>query len=161
MSENFENKKALVETIKGQAQNASGIYLISPKGLTVDKDTALRSDFRKNGVTYKVYKNRLMKIAFEELGYKFDDGIFEGPTAVAFATSDCVAPARIVKDTQAENKDYTLKAALVEGKYYDEKSVQVLANIPSREVLLTQLVGMLQMPIRKLAMTVNAIAEKK
>lgn len=160
MSENFESKKALVEVITEQAKNASGIYIMDYKGITVENDTALRASFRKDGVTYKVYKNRLMKKAFENLGIKFDESVFEGPSAVAFATSDSIAPARIVADKQADLKDFSMKAAFVEGKYYDKDTVKVLSKIPAKEVLLTQLVGMLQMPIRKLAVAVKAVADK-
>ena len=160
MSENFENKKALVEVIKEQAQKASGIFLVNYKGITVAADTDLRASFRKEGVEYKVYKNRLMKRAFEDLGIKFDEEACEGSTAVAFAMEDGLAPARIVTSKQETLKDFAFKGAFIEGKLYDAQGVKVIASSPPKEVLLGQLVAMLQMPIKKLAITVNEIAKK-
>ena len=85
MSEIRTQKEAVVEEIKSKIQAAKSVVLVDYKGLTVAQDTELRTNFRKAGVEYKVYKNRLAKIAFNELGYTCFDAALEGPTAIAFA----------------------------------------------------------------------------
>ena len=90
MSEIRTQKEAVVEEIKSKIQAAKSVVLVDYKGLTVAQDTELRTNFRKAGVEYKVYKNRLAKIAFNELGYTCFDAALEGPTAIAFAMNDSI-----------------------------------------------------------------------
>ena len=160
MSVNFENKKAVVEEIKNHAKDAKCITLIDYKGLTVSEVTELRNSFRASNCVYKVYKNRLLKIAFDELGIKFDPSLLEGTTAVAFSSEDAVTPAKIAVDGANKFKVIRVKAGYAEGKYYDENSIKVLASIPSKEVLLSQLLGLLTNPMRSLAVAINEIAKK-
>ena len=161
MSANFENKKLVVEEIKNHAKDAKSIVLVDYKGLTVAQATELRKAFREAGATFKVYKNRLMKIAFEELGIKFDDNLLEGTTAVAFHSEDPIVPAKIAVDGEGKYKTFKVKAAWMDGKQLDLSATKRLASIPSREVLLAQLVGMLTMPMRGLAVAIKQIAEKQ
>lgn len=160
MSANFENKKVVVEEIKNYAKDAKTIVLVDYKGLTVAEVSELRNAFRKAGATYKVYKNRLMKIAFESLGIKFDDSLLEGTTAVAFHSEDAIAPAKIAVDGENKYKALTVKAAWYDGKQLDANETKKLASIPSKEVLVAQLVGLLTMPMRGLAVAINEIAKK-
>lgn len=160
MSANFENKKLVVEEIKAQAKDAKSIVLVDYKGLSVANATELRKAFREAGATFKVYKNRLMKIAFEELGIKFDTNLLEGTTAVAFHSEDPLVPAKIAVDGEAKYKALKVKAAWMDGKQLDVAETKKLAAIPSREVLVAQLLGMLTMPVRGLAVALKQIAEK-
>ena len=103
MSEIRKEKEAVVEEIKTKIQAAKSVVLVDYKGLTVAQDTELRCNFRKAGVEYKVYKNRLAKIAFNELGFTQFDEALEGPTAIAFSINDSVSAAKISAEA---NKKY-------------------------------------------------------
>jgi len=161
MSANFENKKLVVSEIESLAKDAKSIVLVDYRGITVSQATELREAVRSAGGTYKVYKNRLMKIAFENLGIAFPASDFEGTTAVIFHSNDEVAPAKIALDgSKKYNNTLKLKSGYVSGEYYDTAAITKLANIPSRDVLLAQLLGMLTNPMRSLAVAVSEIAKK-
>lgn len=161
MSANFENKKLVVSEIENLAKDAKSIVLVDYRGISVAQATELRETVRSAGGTYKVYKNRLMKIAFENLGINFPASDFEGTTAVIFHGSDEVAPAKIALDgSKKYNNTLKLKSGYVDGKYFDLAEITTLANIPSRDVLLAQLLGMLTNPMRSLAVAVSEIAKK-
>lgn len=154
-------KVAKVAEIKEKIEKASSFVLIDYKGLTVAEDTELRREYRQAGVTYHVYKNRLIKIALNELGYaQFDDAL-NGTTAVAMGSDDIAAPARIALAKSKQFKKMQLKCGFVDGSFLDAEGVKVLATLPSKEGLVSQLLGMLQAPIAKFARVLNAIAEKK
>ena len=161
MSALRDAKVEKVAEIKEKLQNASSFVLVDYKGLTVAEDTTLRSEYRKSGVTYHVYKNRLMKIALNELGYtQFDDAL-NGPTAIALGSDDIAAPAKIAMDKAKAFKKMTIKCGFVDGKYLDEEGCKVLATLPSREGLIPQILGLLQSPMAGLARAISAIAEKQ
>ena len=161
MSANFENKKVVVSEIEGLAKDAKSIVLVDYRGLTVAQATELRDAVRAAGGTYKVYKNRLMKIAFDKLGITFPATDFEGTTAVLFHANDEVAPAKIALDgTKKFNKHLKLKSGFVNGKYFNTEEITAFANIPSREVLLAQLLGLLTNPMRSLAVAISEVAKK-
>ncbi len=157
----LEAKKQQVEEIKQKIQSAKSLVILNYMGLTVAQDTAFRKELRENGIDYAVLKNRLVKIAFNELGYtQFDDAL-NGPTAVAFSSTDAVAPAKfIVKNIKAFNKMQT-KCGMVEGEFMDEKGLIQIADIPSKDILLAKMLGSMQAPISKLAICLNKIAEAK
>lgn len=160
MSANFENKKVIVSEITELAKNAKSIVLVDYRGLTVAQVTELREQARKAGGVYKVYKNRLMKIAFESLGITFPVTDFEGTTAVLFHSTDEVTPAKIALDGAKKYNVLKLKSGYVNGKYYNTDEITALASIPPREVLLGQLLGLLQSPLRSLAFDLSEIAKK-
>lgn len=160
MSANFENKKVVVSEIEGYAKDAKSIVLVDYRGLTVAQVNELRNNARTAGVVYKVYKNRLMKIAFDNLGITFPATDYEGTTAVLFCNSDEVAPAKIALDASTKYNVLKLKSGFVTGKYYNTEEILALAKIPSREVLLGQLVGLLTSPMRSLAVGLSEIAKK-
>ena len=161
MSANFENKKIVVSEIESLAKDAKSIVLVDYRGITVSQATEIREAVRTAGGTYKVYKNRLMKIAFAKLGIEFPASDFEGTTAVLFHNTDEVAPAKIALDgSKKYNNTLKLKSGYVSGKYYNLAEITNLANIPSREVLVAQLLGMLTNPMRSLAVAVSEIAKK-
>ena len=160
MSANFENKKVVVSEIEGYAKDAKSIVLVDYRGLTVAQVNELRNNARAAGVVYKVYKNRLMKIAFENLGITFPASDYEGTTAALFCNSDEVAPAKIALDASTKFNVLKLKSGFVTGKYYNTEEILALAKIPSREVLLGQLVGLLTSPMRSLAVGLSEVAKK-
>ncbi len=160
MSANFENKKVVVSEIEALAKDAKSIVLVDYRGLSVANATELRETVRTAGGTYKVYKNRLMKIAFEKLGIEFPASDYEGTTAVLFHSSDEVAPAKIALDGSKKYGKLKLKSGFVAGKYYNTDEITSLANIPSRDVLVAQLLGMLTNPMRSLAVAVSEVAKK-
>ncbi len=161
MSANFENKKLVVSEIEELAKNAKSIVLVDYRGLTVAQVTELRNNARNAGGIYKVYKNRLMKLAFEKLGIQFPASDFEGTTAVLFHNTDEVAPAKVALDGSKKYGVIKLKSGYVAGKYYNTEEITALANIPSREVLLGQLVGLLTSPMRSLAVGLSEVAKTK
>lgn len=155
-----ELKKPVVDEIKQYASEASAAVLVDYRGLSVAQDTVLRAKLREAGVVYKVYKNTMLHIAFEGTDFAQLDPDLEGPTAVAFGMDDATAPARIIKEFAKENPVIEFKAGVIEGTYYDTGGMNVIADIPSREVLISKLLGSLQSPITNFARVIKQIAEK-
>lgn len=155
-----ELKQPIVDEIKGYVTDAKAAVLVDYCGLTVEQDTQLRKKLREAGVVYKVYKNTLLKRAFEGTDFAQLDQHLEGPTAIAFGLEDATAPARILNEFAKEAEALQFKAGVVEGTYYDEKGIKVIATIPSREVLLSKLLGSLQSPITNFARVIKQIADK-
>lgn len=155
-----ELKKPVVDEIKEYVDKASSAVLVDYRGLTVAQDTVLRKNLREAGVIYKVYKNTMLHLAFEGTDYAQLDPNLEGPTAVAFGMDDATAPARIIKEFAKENPAIEFKAGVVEGTYYDAQGIAAIADIPSRDVLISKLLGSLQSPITNLARVLKQIAEK-
>ncbi|MEG2456858.1 MAG: 50S ribosomal protein L10, partial [Clostridia bacterium] len=122
-------KKQIVEEIKTKIQNASSLVLVEYKGLTVKQDTEFRSKLRESGVDYKVMKNRLVKIAFNELGYTQFDSALEGPTAIAFGSRDAIAPAKIVCEGIKSYNKLSAKCGLIDGAYLDEAGIKIIAAL--------------------------------
>lgn len=155
-----ELKQPIVDEIKGYITDASSAVLVDYCGLTVEQDTRLRKELREAGVVYKVYKNTLMKRAFEGTDYAQLDDLLDGPSAIAIGTDDATAPARILAKYVKEVESLEFKGAVVEGTFYDVDGVKALASIPSRDELISKLLGSLQSPITNLARVLNQIAEK-
>lgn len=156
-----ELKAPVVEEIKGYVANAKSAVLVDYRGLTVEQDTALRKQLREEGVVYKVYKNTLLKRAFEGTDFAQLDKHLDGPTAIAFGIEDATAPARILSKFVKDIEVLEFKGAVIEGEYYDVDGVKTIANIPSRDVLISKLLGSLQSPITNLARVIKQIAERQ
>jgi large subunit ribosomal protein L10 len=164
MSENFEAKKVVVEEIKSKIQASKSVVLAKYERLTVAEVTTLRGKFRNASCEYKVYKNTLVRKAFEELGVEGFDQDLNGATAFVFCpdeTSGCSLIAKAVKETPALEDKLVPKSAYVNGAYVDAAGVKKLAAIPSREVLIAKMLGCLQSPIANFAYVLKAIAEQK
>jgi len=157
---NIEVKKSIVEEIKSYVEEAQSVIVVDYRGLTVAQDTELRKNLREQGVVYKVYKNTLLKRAFEGTVYEELSEHLEGPTAVAFGISDATAPASIIDKAMKDAPALEFKAGVVEGTYYDAEGIKAVAKIPSREVLISKLLGSLQAPIANFARVIKQIAEK-
>lgn len=155
-----ELKQPIIEEIKASLDGAASAILVDYRGISVAQDTALRKSLREGGVIYKVYKNTLLKRAFEGTDYAQLDQHLEGTTAIAIGKEDATAPARLLNDFMKDCEALSFKASVVEGTYYDEKGTKVIATIPSREVLISKLLGSLQSPITNFARVIKQIAEK-
>ncbi len=155
-----ELKQPIVAEISEVIKDAASVVLVDYRGLTVEEDTALRKQLREAGVNYKVYKNTLMNFAFKGTDFEALAPYLNGPSAIAVATNDATAPARIVSEFAKKAKALEIKAGVVEGELYDAKGMQAIASIPSREVLISKLLGSLQSPIANFARVMNQLAEK-
>lgn len=156
-----ELKQPIVDEISESIKDAQGVVLVDHRGLTVEQDTKLRKQLRKAGVVYKVYKNTMMKRAFDGTQFEELNKHLEGPSALAISKEDATAPARILAKFAKEAPALELKAGMVEGNYYDVDGVKSLASIPSREELLSKLLGSIQSPIANFARVVDQIAKSK
>lgn len=144
---NIKDKEPVVREIKEKLEASKGAVLTDYRGLNVSEITELRRKLREAGVEYKVVKNTLTIIAAKELGIEEIDTYLEGPTAIAFGIEDAVAPAKIISDFAKDHKALEMKAGLLEGKVIGIDQIKALANLPSREVLLAQVVGGMQAPL--------------
>lgn len=156
-----EMKKPIVEEIAESIKDAQGVVLVDYRGLTVEQDTELRKQLREAGITYKVYKNTMMNFAFQGTEFEALAPYLEGPNAIAISKEDATAPARILSNFAKNAPALELKAGVVEGNLYDTAGIQALAKVPSREELLSKLLGSMQSPISNLARVLNQIAESK
>ena len=154
-----ELKQPIVEEIAGNIKDAQGIVLVNYSGLTVEQDTVMRKELRESGVIYKVYKNTMMRRAFEGTPCESLSAHLDGTNALAISATDATAPARILAKYAKQFPKLELVAAVVEGNYNDQDGVKALAEIPSREVLLGKLLGSIQSPITNFARVLNQIAE--
>ena len=157
----LESKKAKVAALTEKLQNSVSFVLVDYKGITVEEDTKLRKELREAGVSYTVEKNSMLRFALKEMGIvdSFED-VLHGTIAVS--NDDQTAAARILgKFAESKPETFNLKAGYVDGVAYDTAGVMALSKIPSKDVLLAQLVGSLQGPLRKLAATLQALADKK
>jgi len=160
MSKAKELKRAQIDEIKADIQAAQSIVVVDYKGITVEQDTELRAKFRAEGVKYRVLKNRLVKIAFNELGITDFDGALEETNAFAFGMTDVIAPAKVAEEAQREKK-IKLKCGRMGEQFLDEASVMALAKIPQKEVLVAMFLGLLKEPVARFARVMAAIAEKQ
>ncbi|MCI8951336.1 MAG: 50S ribosomal protein L10 [Lachnospiraceae bacterium] len=156
-----ELKQPIIDEIAGLLDGAASAVIVDYRGLTVEQDTILRKQLREAGITYKVYKNTLIRRAAEGTDFAALDPDLEGPTALAVSKTDATAPARVLAKFAKTADKLELKAGVVEGTYYDAKGIQVIATIPSREELLGKLLGSIQSPITNFARVLNQIAESK
>lgn len=155
-----ELKAPIVEEISANIKDAQSVVLVDYRGLTVEQDTQLRKNLREAGVTYKVYKNTFMTRAFKGTEFEGLTQYLEGPSAVAISTEDATAPARVLATFAKTADKLEIKAGVVEGTVYDAQGIASIASIPSREVLISRLLGSLQSPITNFARVMNQLAEK-
>lgn len=155
-----ELKQPIVDEIKSVIDGAQSVVAVKYLGINVDQDTKLRKELRENGVVYKVYKNTLIKRAIAGTEFAGLEPDLEGPTAIAVSKTDATAPARIVAKYVKTVEPLELKGGIVEGEYYSAEGMTAIAAIPSRDELLSRLLGSLQSPITNFARVLNQIAEK-
>lgn len=155
-----EMKQPVVQEISESIKDAQSVVLVDYRGLTVEQDTRLRKALREEGITYKVYKNTMMNFAFKGTDFEGLAPYLEGPSAIAISTTDATAPARVIAKFAKEADKLEIKGGVVEGIVYDAAGITSIAKIPSREELLSKLLGSIQSPITNFARVMNQLAEK-
>ncbi len=155
-----EIKQPIVQEISENVKDAASVVVVDYRGLTVAQDTALRKELREAGVVYKVYKNTMMNFAFKGTDFEALAPVLEGPNAIAISKDDATAAARILAKFAKNAPALELKAGVVEGTFYDQAGIAEIATVPSRDELLSRLLGSMQSPVTNLARVLNQIAEK-
>jgi large subunit ribosomal protein L10 len=161
MSSILETKKQLVSTISEKLQQSQSTIVVDYRGLTVAQVTELRKQLRDAGIEFKVYKNSMVTRAAEANNLNELSEHLTGPTAIAFSNDDVVAPAKILNDFAKKNEALEIKAGVIEGRIASKEEVKALAELPSREGLLSMVLSVLQAPIRNFALATKAVAEQK
>ncbi len=156
----IEQKQVIVNEIKEKLEKATSAVLVDARGLTVEQDTALRKSLRDAGVDYKVYKNTMMRFAVEGTQFEGLKDYFAGPSAIAICYEDPTVAAGIMSKFMKNAKSLEFKAGVIEGVCYDAKGMTAVADIPSREVLLSKLLGSFQSPMATFARVIKAVADK-
>jgi large subunit ribosomal protein L10 len=169
---NKDDKQQLVSELAGKLAGAKAAFLADYRGLTVEQVNKLRSDLRNAGVEYRVVKNTLLRLASQGTDLSCLDKHLAGPTAIAIASADPVASAKILSEFARVNAKFELKAGALGGKLLTAADIKALAELPSREVLLGKLLGTLNAPVanfvgvlaavpRSLVQVLAAVQEKK
>jgi len=156
----IEAKQAVVNEIKEKLDKAVSIVLVDARGLNVAEDTSLRKQLREAGVDYKVYKNTMVNFAVKGTQFEGINQFLEGPTAVVFSYDEATKGASVIKKVSETAKKLEFKAGVIEGVVYDAEGIKLIADIPSREVLLSKLLGSFKSPISSFARVIQAIADK-
>ena len=131
------------------------------KGITVEQDTALRTDMRKEGIDYSVVKNTLVRFAINNAGYSELDSMLNGTTSMATSAGDPIAPFRILNDYSKKlNDKFNIKAAFMDGQILTDAEIEELASLPSKDALISVVLGTMLAPITSLAVVLDQIAKK-
>ena len=160
MSLNRSEKEAVISDVIGLAAKAQTLVMAEYRGIKVADMTKLRTAARSNGVSLTVLKNTLARRAVAGSGFAVVSDLMTGPLIYGFS-EDAVAAARVVSDFAKTNEKLVIRGGAFAGKALDVNGVKQLASIPSKEVLLAQLLGLMQSPISRTARVLAAIAEKK
>lgn len=169
---NRNSKAELVAELAGKLASAKATFIADYRGLSVDEVNDLRGKLRAAGVEYQVVKNTLLKLAIKDTDTACIEEFLQGPTAIAFATEDPVAPAKVLSDYAKGNAKFELKGGSLEGKVLDLNAIRALSDLPSREVLLAKMLGSMNAPVsnfvgvlaavpRSLVQVLAAIQDKK
>lgn len=155
-----EDKQLVVQELVEKLRSNRGTVLTDYRGISVAKDTDLRSKLRKAGVEYRVVKNTLLQLAAEAAGIEGLDKYLEGPTAIAMSL-DPVAPAKTLSEWVKVNKMLEIKGGIYEGKVFDQAGMAVIAALPPREIMLSSVLGTILAPLSAFATVVDAIRKQK
>ncbi|CAH1219727.1 50S ribosomal protein L10 [Paenibacillus plantiphilus] len=157
----IQGKQAAVEEISVKLRESSCTVVADYRGLNVKQVTELRKTLREAGIEFQVLKNSILRRATAGAQLSEMDSVLTGPTAIAFSKEDAVAPAKILNDFAKKNEALKLKGGVVEGQFMDAVQIKAIADLPSREGLLSMLLSVLQAPVRNFALAVKAVAEKQ
>ncbi|MDH7579074.1 MAG: 50S ribosomal protein L10 [Bacillota bacterium] len=168
----IEEKKKVVAELEAKLKSSRAAIFTDYRGLNVAEANQLRRSFREAGSEIRVVKNTLIQLAVKQGGFEGVDQFLTGPTAVAFDFRDPVVPARLLIDFAKTNRKLEIKGGLIEGRVAGSKEIKYLADLPSRDVLISQVVrgiasplaglsSVLQGPLRKLVYALKAIQEQK
>jgi large subunit ribosomal protein L10 len=157
----IQAKQESVDAVTAKLRESATTVVVDYRGLNVAQVTELRKQLREAGIEFTVLKNTLLRRATAAAELTELDSVLTGPTAIAFSGEDAVAPAKILNDFAKKNDALKLKGAVVEGRVIGEEEVKALAELPSREGLLSMLLSVLQAPVRNFALAVKAVADKE
>jgi len=161
MSKVLDQKKQVVEQITEQFRGSKSTIVVDYRGLNVAELTELRKQLREAGVEFKVYKNTLTRRAVEAAELTGLNDALTGPNAIAFSTEDVIAPAKVISEFSKKHEALEIKAGVIEGNIATVEEIKAIADLPSREGLLSMLLSVLQAPIRNLALATKAVADQK
>lgn len=156
----LESKKQAVASLAEELKGSCAGVLVEYSGVTVADDTALRAELRKDEVNYKVVKNSILKRAAAEAGIDGLDDVLNGTTALALSAEDPVAPARILKKFADSHKDFNIKAGFMDGAVVDLDTINSLASLPSKDILLATVCNAFNAPIAAFARVIQAVVDK-
>ena len=155
-----ELKKASVKSIKEKFDKSTVVILTNYQGLSMEQMTKLRKKLRPIDAEFKVFKNTLIARAVKDKNYDGIDPLLNGSTAVVIGYKDQVAPTKILSDFIKENEKLSIKGGLLEGKLIDTKTVSALSKLPSREVLLSRVMGTMKAPVTNFVLDCKGIINK-
>ena len=156
----LEQKKALVEELADKLGRCASSVLVKYEGITVDQDTKMRKALREAGVEYTVIKNTLISKACDKTGFEGLKSELEGMNAIAISFEDPIAPAKILKEYAEKIETFEIRGGILDGAVVDAATVNELADIPPKEVLVAKLLGSIQSPLYKLAYALQAVVDK-
>ncbi|EAM8910513.1 50S ribosomal protein L10 [Paenibacillus sp. UMB7766-LJ446] len=157
----IQAKQESVDAVTAKLRESVTSVVVDYRGLNVAQVTELRKQLREAGIEFQVLKNSLLRRAAAAAELTELNEVLSGPSAIAFSVDDVVAPAKILNDFAKKNDALELKGAVVEGRVIGVEEVKALAELPSREGLLSMLLSVLQAPVRNFALAVKAVAEKE
>jgi large subunit ribosomal protein L10 len=157
----LQEKQLVVTEVATKLRDSASTIVADYRGLNVAQVTELRKRLREAGIDFQVLKNSLVRRATAEAQLTDLDSVLTGPTAVAFSKDDVVAAAKILSEFAKKNDALKVKGGIVEGRVVDVDQIKELANLPSREGLLSMLLSVLQAPIRNFALAVKAVSDKQ
>ncbi len=156
----LEQKQAIVADLAEKIKNSPAGVVVNYQGITVEDDTKMRKALREAGVNYMVMKNSLTGRACDEVGMSDMKQYLTGMTAIAIATDNAVAPAKVLKEYAEKIESFQILAGYLDGKVVDVETVKQLADIPSKEVLIAKLLGSIKSPLYGLAYALQAVVDK-
>lgn len=157
----IQAKQEAVEVVAAKLRESVTTVVADYRGLNVAQVTEPRKQLREAGIEFQVLKNTLLRRATAAAELTELDAVLTGPTAIAFGKDDAVSAAKILNDFAKKNNALELKGAVVEGRVIGVEEIKALAELPSREGLLSMLLSVLQAPVRNFALAVKAVAEKE
>ena len=155
---NRNEKSEIISEIKELLESSSAIYLTDYSGINVEDISNIRNQFRNEGVRYKVFKNTLVKRALDEAGKyeKIADHLI-GMTGFAFASTNPLAPAKIINKYFGDKEKLALKACYVEGDYFEGSQLKTLATLPTKNELIASILGSISAPVSGIVGSINAV----
>jgi large subunit ribosomal protein L10 len=155
---NKDEKEEIISQVKEMIDNSTAVYLTDYSGISVSDISGIRNEFRKEGVKYRVIKNTLFKRALDESGkYSQLTDHLEGMTGYAFASNNPVAPAKIIKKYFDTKQKLALKACYIETQYFDGSKLNELADLPTKEEIISGILASIQSPASGIVGAINAV----
>jgi len=150
-------KVAVVDEVRERLDAAQAALLTEYRGLSVKAMSQLRRQLKPAGAEYKVFKNTLVRRAATDLGVEGADALFTGPTAIAFVSGDVAASAKALREFAAGNPQLVIRGGVLGGKVISAADVDALADLPPRDVLLSQIAGLFAAPLSQMASLLEAV----